>query len=218
MGKCIIFCAAGFTGLAQPLAPEDYILAADGGLVHTQALGLTPNAVIGDFDSLGYMPQGAQVFPVEKDDTDAMLAVRHGLQLGYREFLLYGSLDGPRLDHTVANFQTLQFLADHGADGYLIGRDSIVTVIQNEAVTFPGSPSGTVSVFCIGPPARGIRLTGVQYPLENGTLTPGFPLGVSNHFQNQPATIRVADGSLLLIWDRSNGFPLREDRKGDRDE
>ena len=115
MGKCIIFCAADFHGLAAPLEKEDYIIAADGGLNHTNNLGITPNGILGDFDSLGYMPEGSLVFPVEKDDTDAMLAIRKGLELGYREFYLYGSLDGPRLDHTVANFQALQFLCDHGA-------------------------------------------------------------------------------------------------------
>ena len=123
MGKCIIFCAAEFDSLVQPPAAEDYIIAADGGLAHTNALGITPHCILGDFDSLGYVPESANVFPVEKDDTDAMLAVRRGLELGYKEFYLYGSLDGKRLDHTVANFQTLQFLCDHGAHGYLIGKD-----------------------------------------------------------------------------------------------
>ena len=85
---------------------------------------------MGDFDSLGYIPEDSRVFPVEKDDTDAMLAARRGLELGFREFWFYGSLDGPRLDHTVANFQTLQFLADRGATGYLVGRDYLVTVIR----------------------------------------------------------------------------------------
>ena len=108
MGKCIIFCAAEFHGLIAPLSSDDYIIAADGGLAHVENASITPNAILGDFDSLGYTPTGSTVFPVEKDDTDAMLAVRKGLELGYQEFYLYGSLDGPRLDHTVANFQTLQ--------------------------------------------------------------------------------------------------------------
>ena len=95
MGRCVIFCAGGFQQLALPIEQDDYVLAADGGLVHLQKLGLAPDGIIGDFDSLGYVPQNAQVFPVEKDDTDAMLAVRKGLQLGYREFILYGALDGP---------------------------------------------------------------------------------------------------------------------------
>ena len=124
MGKCIIFCAAGFDCPVQPITGEDFVIAADGGLAHTQKLGITPHEILGDFDSLGFTPEGANVFPVEKDDTDAMLAVRRGLALGYREFVLYGSLDGPRLDHTVANFQTLQFLADHGAAGYLVGHQA----------------------------------------------------------------------------------------------
>ena len=117
MKTCHVFCAAEFDGLLEPVGPEDLIIAADGGLRHTQALGLTPEVILGDFDSLGYVPEGANVFPVEKDDTDAMLAVRRGLSMGADRFLLYGSVDGPRLDHTVANFQTLQYLADQGARG-----------------------------------------------------------------------------------------------------
>ena len=209
MGKCIIFCAAGFDGLVQPIAREDFVIAADGGLAHTQTLGITPNEVLGDFDSLGFTPEGANVFPVEKDDTDAMLAVRRGLSLGYREFVLYGSLDGPRLDHTVANFQTLQYLADHNAAGYLVGSTYVVTVVKEGSIFFPAQADGTVSVFCMGKDAEGVTLEGLYYPLEKGTLTAGFPLGVSNHFIGSKAKISVKDGSLLLIWDRQNGFPTR---------
>ena len=70
MKTCVIFCAGGFDRLAEPIGSEDLVIAADGGLIHTQALGLTPHVILGDFDSLGYIPQGAQVFPVKKDDTD----------------------------------------------------------------------------------------------------------------------------------------------------
>ena len=209
MGKCIIFCAAGFDGLAAPLAGEDFVIAADGGLVHTKLLGITPNEVLGDFDSLGFAPEGANVFPVEKDDTDAMLAVRRGLALGYKEFVLYGSLDGPRLDHTVANFQTLQFLSDRGATGYLAGYTTLVTVVKDGGLRFPAGKRGTVSVFCLGADADGVTLEGLYYPLEKGTLTAGFPLGVSNHFTGEEASIFVEKGSLLVIWERENGFPER---------
>ena len=209
MGRCIIFCAAAFDALAAPLEPGDYLLAADGGLAHLQKLGLKPQGIIGDFDSLGYVPEGAEVFPVEKDDTDAMLAARKGLELGFREFLFYGSLDGPRLDHTVANFQTLQFLADRGAHAYLIGRDYIVTVVRNGAISFGPDAEGILSLFCLGPDARGVTIEGLHYPLRDGTLTSGFPLGVSNHFTGEAARIEVRDGSLLALWDRKNGFPER---------
>ena len=160
MGCCVIFCAAEFDAPARPLEKDDYILAADGGLKHTRKLGIEPNEIIGDFDSLGFTPPGAEVFPVEKDDTDAMLAVRRGLELGYREFVLYGSLDGPRLDHTVANFQTLQFLADRGTVGYLVGNRSIVTVVKNGSIAFPAGLRGNLSVFCMGADARGVDRAG----------------------------------------------------------
>ena len=138
-----------------------------------------------------------------------MLAVRRGLELGYREFVLYGSLDGPRLDHTVANFQTLQYLADHGADGYLVGNSCIVTVLKDAVLSFPAGKEGTISVFCMGADAEGVTLEGLYYPLDRGRLTAGFPLGVSNHFTGKPARISVETGSLLILWDRKNGFPER---------
>ena len=208
MGACIIFCAAEFDMPAEPICSEDYIIAADGGLAHLQKLGLAPNEILGDFDSLGYTPADAQVFPVEKDDTDAMLAVRRGLQLGYRNFILYGSLDGPRLDHTVANFQTLQFLADRDATGYLVGKNQIVTLVKNGTLVFPETVEGILSVFCLGADAEGVSLKNLHYPLEDGKLTAGFPLGVSNHFVGRQASITVDQGSLLVIWERKNGFPL----------
>lgn len=209
MKNCIIFCAAGFTGLAREIGETDLVIAADGGLRHTQALGIVPDVILGDFDSLGFAPQGASVFPVEKDDTDAMLAVRHGLAQGCDRFFLYGSLDGPRLDHSIANFQTLQFLADRGAAGYLIGKDFMLTVIKNGTLFFPADWKGTVSVFCMGADARGVSIKGLHYELEQGTLTAGFPLGVSNHFVGKTAEVTVKDGSLLVLWDRNNGFPER---------
>ena len=209
MKECVIFCAAECDGLARPIGQNAFVIAADGGLRHTKTLGITPNAVLGDFDSLGYTPEGANVFPVEKDDTDAMLAVRLGLEQGCDEFLLYGSLDGPRLDHTVANFQTLQFLTDHDAVGYLIGKTTMVTVVKNGKITFPAGLSGTISVFCMGPDAEGVTETGLFYGVENGTLTSGFPLGVSNHFTGEAAEISVKNGSLLVLWERKAGCPSR---------
>lgn len=207
MGRCHIFCAGECTGLAANIEKDDCLLAADGGLVHLQKLGLTPNEILGDFDSLGYLPENALVFPVEKDDTDAMLAVRRGLSLGYREFLLYGALDGPRLDHTLANLQTLQFLAAEGAMGYLIGKTYIATVVRNGSLTFPETFRGIVSLFCMGEDAREVTVSGLKYNLENGSLSAGFPLGVSNHFLGTDACVQVKKGSVLVLYDRENGLP-----------
>ena len=86
----------------------------------------------------------------------------------------------------------------------------MVTVIKNGTLRFPAGAEGILSLFCLGADARGVTLHGLQYPLENGVLTPGFPLGVSNHFTDTDAEISVTDGSLLVLWDRSSGFPLRD--------
>ena len=209
MKPCIIFCAAGFDGLLSPIPSDALVIAADGGLRHTQALGLTPDIILGDFDSLGYIPTGSRVYPVEKDDTDAMLAVRVGLERGCDHFLFYGAMDGPRLDHTIANFQTLAFLSTHGARGWLIGRDYIATVLSGEALEFSGEASGIFSLFCLGASAE-VSIEGLHYPLSRGRLTPDFPLGVSNHFVGQEASICVENGSLLVIYDRCNGLAERE--------
>ena len=207
METCVIFCAAEFDGLIRPLEETDCVIAADGGLRHTEKLNIKPREVLGDFDSLGYAPVGANVFPVEKDDTDAMLAVRRGLQLGYRNFLLYGGLDGPRLDHTVANFQTLHFLAEQGAFGMLAGNRSMAAVIRQGELRFPAGMAGTVSVFCLGADASGVEIRGLYYTLEDGTLSASFPLGVSNHFTGETARIRVRQGALLILWDRQDLLP-----------
>ncbi len=204
MSKCIIFCAAGFDGLAEPIGEDDFVIAADGGLRHTRALGLTPDCILGDFDSLGYVPEGAKVFPTRKDDTDSMLAIREGLSRGYREFVLYGALDGERPDMAVANYQALLFLADRGARGLLVGKRFRAAVVKDGCLTFPAGPDGTVSVFCLGADARGVTIRGLGYPMEEGTLTARFPLGVSNRFTGAPAEIRVKDGSLLVIWEQGD--------------
>ena len=210
MKTCVIFGAAEFDALVAPVTENDLVIAADGGVIHVEKLGIQPDVILGDFDSLGYVPQGARVYPVEKDDTDSMLAVRLGLEAGCKRFLLYGALDGPRLDHTVANMQTLLYLANHGAKGFLIGRNQIITTIREETMVVPKAFTGIFSLFCMGQAAEGITLRNLKYCLEDGTLDSGFPLGVSNHFTGAEASVTVKTGTLLAIYDAANGL-LPED-------
>ena len=207
METCVIFCAGEFDYPAESISSGDYLIAADGGLAHLNKLNLIPHAIIGDFDSLGHTPEGAIVFPEEKDDTDSMLAIRHGLDKGCRRFLLYGALDGPRLDHTIANLQSLQYLADHNAQGFLVGLKQVATVIKNGKLHFPANADGIVSVFCMSADAKGVTINGLKYSLENGTLSAGFPLGVSNHFIGKKSEISAQNGSLLVIFQRGNPLP-----------
>lgn len=206
MKTCVIFCAGDFDRPARPIDKADLVIAADGGLRHTQSLGIKPHIILGDFDSLGYIPTEGQVFPVEKDDTDAMLAIKKGLAEGCDTFYLYGGLDGPRLDHTIANLQALSYLADRGATGCLIGLCQIACVLKNGRLEFPPGFEGIFSVFCLGADAHGVSIRGAKYTLENGKLTAGFPLGVSNHFAGKPVTVSVEDGTVLLLWQTENGL------------
>lgn len=180
-------------------SPADFIIAADGGYNSAQALGIKPDLVVGDFDSLGYVPEAESVVrhPVRKDDTDTLLAIRLGLERGYRHFVIIGALGG-RLDHTFANLQSLLFLRDNGARGLLYGDGFAVTAVTNGSVTVEGD--GTLSVFSLDPCAKGVFLRNVSYPLENAELTSSFPIGVSNEFIGGPAEIGVEQGTLLVMW------------------
>lgn len=200
MGKCVVLCAGEILGDILPLQPEDLLIAADGGFRHAQSLHLALQVILGDFDSLGYVPEGAQVHPKEKDDTDAMLAVKLGLSKGYREFYIYGGMDGPRVDHTMANFQLLHYLAQQGAKGYLVGTRQMATVVKDR-IAFAAGKTGTVSVFSLGQAAR-VSIAGLKYELQNGVLQADFPLGVSNQFTAEAAEITVHSGIVLVIWDR----------------
>jgi len=102
MGCCVIFCAAEFDALARPLEKDDYIIAADGGWLACRKTGITPDLLLGDFDSLRTRPDFPNILrvPVEKDDTDTMLAVKTGLERGETEFHIYGGMGGRRTDHT----------------------------------------------------------------------------------------------------------------------
>ena len=84
----------------------------------------------------------------------------------------------------------------------------MATVVKNGSVRFLEKAEGVVSVFCMGKDAKGVSIRGLQYGLENGSLSAGFPLGVSNHFVGKAAEISVEDGSLLVLWDAQNGLPV----------
>ena len=180
------------------------VIAADAGVEHLQRQGITPDWIVGDFDSLGYVPQGGNIVrhPVEKDDTDMLLAVRTGMAHGCREFVLYGGVGG-RLDHTYANLQTLVWMAEQGLAGCMVCGDMLAAVIQNGSMTFPAGMAGTVSVFCPDGKAQGVCLRGLYYPLEGAELTGSFPLGVSNSFTGAAAEISVESGRLLVMWQES---------------
>lgn len=201
MKICHIIGAGEMQGVRINVKDGDYLIAADAGYAEAQRQGLKPDLVVGDFDSLGSEPAGENVIkhPVMKDDTDTMLAVKLGFEKGFTQFFLYGMLGG-RLDHTIANLQTIEYIAARGGRGYIIGGDSVVCAIKDGEICFDGAAKGIVSVFCLGAPAKGVSIEGLLYPLENYTLTPDMPLGVSNEFTGKPARICVKDGVIIALF------------------
>lgn len=200
MGKCYIIGACGFNEDIKPEA-DDFVIAADGGYDALIKKGIKVDCVMGDFDSLGYTPEHKNlvVHPCEKDDTDTRLAVEHGYSLGYRKFLIFGGIGG-RLDHTLANMQTLLGLCRMGAEAYLIGEGKIITVVENGSFEFSGSESGYLSLFPCDGAVSGVCLKGLKYTLDNAELVSDRALAVSNEFIDEKAIVRVDNGALYMIW------------------
>ena len=204
MKRCFIFAAGSFYGLREKPGREDLVLAADAGYQNCRKAGVTPNQLLGDFDSMEQPADFENVFraPVEKDDTDTMLALRTGLQQGCKEFHIYGGTGGKRLDHTIANLQALLFLRRQGARGYLYDDDFVWTVLENESLRVQKKVEwGLLSVFSMGEPAEGVTLSGLQYPLTDGRISADFPIGVSNHLEADEAVVTVKRGVLLVGWE-----------------
>lgn len=198
-GICYIVGAGSFDETIAP-GPRDFVIAADGGYQHLADAGMRVDLLLGDFDSIAEMPEGIEVrrFAPEKDDTDMMLAVKAGLELGFSRFALYGGLGG-RLDHTLANAQVLCYLSQRGALGFLVGEGMVLTALTDSGITLAGG-RGIISVFCMGDLAEGVALLGLKFPLAEATLTSNVPLGVSNEFMGGPARISVRKGTLLALW------------------
>lgn len=204
---CIVGAGEFFPERFRP-EPEDYIIAADAGYRHLAALGVKPDLIIGDFDSLGEVPEQPNVVvcPVRKDDTDTLIAVRRALAAGFERLLIFGGTGG-RLDHTLANIQTLGFAAKSGAEAFLFGDDCVLTALTRGRLRFFGYAGG-ISVFSLGDRALGVGERGVKFPLSEAELTCDFPLGVSNEFDGDRTEISVREGVLVVLWRGNAEKPL----------
>ncbi len=214
--KCIVVGAGELTVRKIQREPGDLVIAADGGLEHCERLGLRPDLILGDFDSVReetarsveglemQMPDRIVRLPREKDETDTLAALKEGLERGYREFCIYGGTGG-RLDHTLANIQCLLYLKGQGAAGYLADGEGTVFVIVNETVHFRRGMEGYLSLFSLAQEAQGVTVEGMKYPLHRAVLRNDFPLGISNEFTGEAASVSVENGQLLCVVQRFSG-------------
>lgn len=200
---CHIVGAGDFYGLDLPWNPDDYVIAADGGLRYLEQAQIRVDLIIGDFDSLGHIPDYPNVVALgkEKDETDTLVAVNEGLKAGYDIFYFHACTGG-RIEHTIANIQTLTYLAKNKKRGFLFDKDSILSVITNDTISFPPHDDGFISVFALSDQATNVCLNGLKYELNNDTINNSFPIGVSNEFIGKPSSITVNSGMLLVIFPR----------------
>jgi len=202
MPKCYIFAAGSFYGLHEIPEPADFVIAADAGYKYCLDCGIEPDLTVGDLDSLDITPSGILIrLPVEKDETDTLFAVKKGMELGYRDFVIYGGTGGRRPEHSIANMQALLFMAANGARGRMYDEHVLYRVIANETLRFPEGTEGNFSLFCLDGEARGVSLRGFKYSLNNALIRSDFPLGVSNSFTGSEAEVTVADGRLIIVTD-----------------
>jgi len=177
---------------------NDFIIAADAGYGYLTELGISPDITVGDFDSLGFVPNTNKiVLPVAKDDTDTGYAAKWAIHKGFRRFELHGCTGG-RVDHTIANIQTAAMLSRLGCAVCIHSKDVNYYAVSNSSIHFDESAKGTVSVFAHGADAT-VSIQGLKYELDNATLDPFFPLGVSNNFIDRKCSVTVHKGVALIV-------------------
>jgi thiamine pyrophosphokinase len=178
---------------------SDFVIAADGGYNHLQKIGVTPDVVVGDFDSIsGNIDKkiNAERYPKEKNETDTELAINIALEKDYRNVRFYGILGG-RLSHTLANLQNIARLAEKKIKPVITGETCFVYILHNDTVMFSEESRGYVSVFAHTDEAK-VKISGLKYELD-ATLYNNRPLGVSNEFAGKTGIIEVKYGTVIIV-------------------
>lgn len=185
----------------------DAVFAVDGGFAHLEKISVKPDMALGDFDSLGYVPQVCPVikYPVIKDKSDMELAFDEARERGYDTFFVYGALAG-RLDHAVANLELFARFSEKGAKIIGIGDDFALRFLTGpDTFTLQSNlGQGTVSVFSASDISRGVSIDGLAYKLHNAELTNRTTLGLSNELIGKTAQISVEAGTLMVFYPLNN--------------
>ena len=203
MKRCVIIGGAGiarYDRINRFLREDDFCIFCDSGLRHLPFLKAVPGLIVGDFDSHEKPDTDTEIIelPREKDDTDTFFAAKEAVRRGFDEFLLLG-VTGERMDHTLANLSILQYLDTAGKKAVILDDWSAMSTISRNEETIRDD-CAYFSLLAVGGPARGIRITGAKYPLEDGTITGDFQYGVSNEvLPGETACVSVREGRLLLV-------------------
>lgn len=190
------------------LAPCDLMLCADGGTRHAHALGVRPDVVVGDMDSLdqdlrdelGAVGTEFLAFPAAKDETDLELALLYAVERGATQITVLGAWGG-RIDHELGNVLLLAHPGLAGVAVRMVSGRQEITLIRRE-LTLYGDPGDLLSLLPIGGHASGIVTAGLRYPLRNERLCLGPARGISNVFVSPDPVVRLRSGLLLAVHTR----------------
>ena len=202
-GICHVVGAGDFSPELLDLKEGDLVIACDGGYKKLINAGLPCHICIGDFDSLGYVPEHPDtvVLPRVKDVTDMEAGISLGVERGFKELCIYGALGGERFSHSVANLQTVSGYAKKGIRCTIKDKKCEVTALCNEKREFDGAGYSYVSVFA--QEKATVELCGFKYGQgQTLELSPLFPLGVSNEFKEKKGSVSVK-GNIIIIFEKN---------------
>lgn len=204
MSRIIIFANGNLPNLEKARAlirPKDFILCADGGTRHTLALGLTPNLIIGDMDSLpptfNLKPETFIRFPADKNETDLELAIDHALTLYPDQILIFAALGG-RMDQTLANIALLSDVRLSTFDVRLTDGVEEIFFCRDQAKV-EGRSGDIVSLIPWQGEVTGVFTENLRWHLNHETLYPDKTRGISNEMTAEVATISIQSGLLLIV-------------------
>lgn len=201
MKTCYIICGGPEPCKTVRIPKDTFVICADSGYDKALAAGITPDLILGDFDSIeSKLPQNIEILrsPTHKDDTDTMLAVRTALSRGYDSIALVSACGG-RTDHTLANIATLLFIREHGANAFIKGDTTDVYILEDEKITLLPDLSKYLSVFAVSDKAT-VSITGAEYPLKDYVMERNFPIGVSNEFiADTDCTVELKSGLAVVM-------------------
>ena len=183
----------------------DLVIAADAGYLTAQKMGITPDVLLGDFDTLGVenIPDGIECLrvPAEKNDTDTQLAISTAIERGAGEIVIIGGLSG-RLDHTLSTLAVLESLWERKNDRiYAILTDgkNRVRFLRNSGTILPRSQYRYFSLIAADDLIKGVTLEGCKYPLKNGRISRRHQWAVSNEITGNCALIEISRGGAWVI-------------------
>jgi thiamine pyrophosphokinase len=183
----------------------DLVVAADRGAQNASVLGLVPDLVVGDMDSidtsvlasLEALGTRAERHPADKDQTDLELGLASVMKLGASSVTIVATTSG-RPDHALANLLTAA--SDRWKELRIdLILDSSRAWIVRHQLNLDLPVGSIVSLMAVGGPATGITTAGLRWPLSTGCLEPGMGRGLSNEVSKSPASIRISAGTLMVI-------------------